>query len=76
MLETAGNTVVHEIGHSLGLSNIDGEFHNIGDNAGWLMDSGTYRPFNERAEIDGAAPAVFSPNNRSYLERILPREDS
>jgi hypothetical protein len=71
-----GNTVVHEIGHSLGLSNIDGEFHNIGDNAGWLMDSGTYRPFNERAEIDGAAPAVFSPNNRSYLERILPREDA
>ena len=69
-----GNTVVHEIGHSLGLSNIDGEFHNIGDNKGWLMDSGTFRPFAERAEIDGASAAVFSPNNRSYLERILPSE--
>ncbi|MFT7623604.1 MAG: hypothetical protein ACI9WU_002787 [Myxococcota bacterium] len=67
-----GNTVTHEIGHSLGLTNIDGEFHNIGDNPGWIMDSGNFRPFQERAEIDGQGPAFFSPNNRSYLERILP----
>lgn len=67
-----GNTVTHEIGHSLGLSNIEGEFHNIGDNPGWIMDAGNFRPFAERTEIDGQGPAVFSPNNRSYLQRILP----
>ncbi|MFT5429932.1 MAG: hypothetical protein ACI9OJ_000605, partial [Myxococcota bacterium] len=69
-----GNTVSHEIGHSLGLSNINGEFHNIGDNDGWIMDAGSFRSFAERAEIDGEGPGLFSPNNRSYLERILPVE--
>ena len=67
-----GTTVTHEIGHSLGLSNIDGEFHNIGDNPGWIMDAGTFRPFAERAEIDGWGAGFFSNNNRSYLEYILP----
>jgi len=67
-----GNTVVHEIGHSLGLTNIDGEYHNLGDNPGWIMDSGNFRPFAERAEIDGENGAVFAPFDRDYLQRILP----
>jgi len=67
-----GNTITHEVGHSLGLAAVDGQFHNIGDNPGWIMDAGAARPFEERAEIDGAGPAVFSPQNRAYLERILP----
>ena len=68
------NTISHEVGHTLGLAAIEGQFHNFGDNAGWIMDSGAMRPFEERAEIDGFGPAVFSPNNRAYLERILPVE--
>ena len=67
-----GNTVSHEIGHTLGLSAVQGQFHNIGDNPGWIMDSGGNRPFEERAEIDGAGPAVFSPASSSYLQEILP----
>ena len=67
-----GNTVTHEVGHSLGLTSIDGQFHNVGDNEGWIMDAGIHRPFAERAEIDGAGPAVFSPFNRAYLEAVLP----
>ncbi len=67
-----GNTVSHEVGHSLGLTAIDGQFHNTGDNPGWIMDAGLYRPFEERAELDGLGPAVFSPFNRDYLQRILP----
>ena len=69
-----GNTVSHEVGHTLGLAAIDGQFHNIGDNPGWIMDAGSYRPFEERAEIDGYGPSFFSPFNRGYLERILPLE--
>ena len=69
-----GNTITHEVGHSLGLTALDGEFHNVGDNPGWIMDSGSFRPFAERAEIDGEGPAVFSPFNRTYLESILPVE--
>ncbi|TNF28804.1 MAG: hypothetical protein EP329_17215 [Deltaproteobacteria bacterium] len=67
-----GNTITHEVGHSLGLAAVDGQFHNIGDNPGWIMDAGSARPFEERAEIDGAGPGVFSPQNRAYLERVLP----
>ena len=69
-----GNTVTHEIAHALGLTAIDGHFHNVGDNPGWIMDSGGFRPFAERAEIDGTSPAKFSPFNREYLELILPME--
>jgi len=69
-----GNTVTHEVGHTLGLTAIDGHFHNIGDNPGWIMDAGGSRPFEERAELDGFPTAQFSPFNRTYLEMILPVE--
>jgi len=67
-----GNTLSHEVGHSLGLANIPGRFHNEGDNPGWIMDSGLFRPFEERAELDGMGPASFSPVNKAYLLEILP----
>lgn len=67
-----GTTVSHEVGHTLGLSALPGKVHNEGDNPGWIMDAGRYRPFAERAEIDGQGPAVFAPFNRAYLEEILP----
>ncbi len=69
------STITHELGHSLGLSLPYGdpfEFHNLYDTPNAIMDSGQYRPFEERAEIDGFGPAVFTPENREYLERILP----
>lgn len=67
-----GSTISHEVGHSLGLAAVDGQFHNIGDNPGWLMDSGSYRSFEERAELDGQGPSFFGPPSRAYLESILP----
>ncbi len=67
-----GNTISHEVGHSLGLTAIDGQFHNTGDNPEWIMDAGSFRPFEERAEVDGQGPEVFSPTNRAYLEQVLP----
>jgi hypothetical protein len=69
-----GSTVSHEAGHSLGLANVDGQFHNIGDNPGWLMDAGSYRPFEERAELDGQGPSFFEPESLDYLKSILPLE--
>lgn len=70
-----GSTVTHEVGHSLGLTAIDGQFHNQGDNPGWIMDAGVFRPFEERAELDGQGPGEFSPFNREYLEFILPVQE-
>lgn len=67
-----GSTISHEVGHSLGLVPVDGLFHNAGDNPGWLMDAGVFRPFEERAELDGEGPSFFSPANREYLETVLP----
>lgn len=71
-----GGTVAHEIGHSLGLAMVpshEAEYHNLGDNPAWLMDAGNYRPFVERAEVDGQGPEVFSPYNFDYLNEILPK---
>jgi len=67
-----GSTISHEVGHSLGLANVDGQFHNIGDNPGWLMDSGSFRSFEERGEVDGQGPSFFEPGSLEYLQSVLP----
>ncbi len=70
-----GNTVVHEIGHSLGLTQaVAGktQFHNLGDN-GNIMDAGTDRSFFERSELDGEGPSGWHEANRAYLQKILPK---
>ena len=71
-----GGTVAHEVGHTLGLAMVPGhpeEFHNLGDNPGWLMDAGNYRPFEERSDLDGMGPEIFSPYNHDYMMKILPK---
>jgi len=67
-----GDTVTHEVGHALGLAAVEGEFHDPGDNPGFIMDAGVFRPFEERAQMPGAYPRVFAPYDRAYLEEILP----
>jgi hypothetical protein len=69
-----GTTVSHEIGHSLGLADPYGPFfHNTGNAPDRLMDSD--RPFEERAEIDGAGPSRFCDEEYDYLRAILPRSE-
>ena len=73
-----GNTVVHEIGHSLGLTqSVAGStsFHNLGDN-GNIMDAGSDRSLSERAELEGEGSATWHPVNREYLGSILPKPSS
>lgn len=74
-----GNTIVHEIGHSLGLShyptdrlNPGGRFHNQLDEVGAIMDSGGNRSFEERAGLDGAPDPHFNERNFNYLQEVLP----
>jgi hypothetical protein len=67
-----GDTVAHEVGHSLGLANIDGEYHSLGDNPGWIMDAGPARSFLERSGLGPDGPEHFSPDDRAYLLSILP----
>jgi len=68
-----GNTMTHEVGHSLGLANPYGDgFHDPGDQPNRLMDSGGDRPFAERTELDGQGPAVFCTDAYDYLRMILP----
>jgi hypothetical protein len=73
-----GNTVTHELGHSLGLTYFPADdveptnrFHNESTGV-YIMDPGAERPFEERAEINGQGPARFKDRNREYLERIHP----
>jgi hypothetical protein len=75
----AGHTASHEIGHSLGLAyfpqeeaGADERFHNDPPGDRHIMDSGSGRSFEERAEIMGAGPSRFSDENHAYLRRILP----
>ncbi len=68
-----GNTVVHEIGHSLGMAAIPNGFHHDGSTPGLIMNPGSARPFEERAELDGQGPAVWGSIDGPYLQRILPR---
>lgn len=68
-----GNTATHEIGHSLGLPAFPGcgAYHNApGDRQ--IMDCGADRPFAERAELVEGTGAIWTPENRAYLEQILP----
>ncbi len=67
-----GDTISHEVGHALGLAAVEGDFHDPGDNPGYIMDAGVFRPFEERAQMPGAPPRVFAPYDRAYLEEILP----
>jgi hypothetical protein len=67
-----GDTVSHELGHALGLAAVEGEYHDPGDNEGFIMDAGSFRPFAERAQLPGAPERVWAPYDRAYLESILP----
>ncbi|MGM0555013.1 MAG: hypothetical protein ACQEVA_01415 [Myxococcota bacterium] len=74
-----GNTVTHELGHSLGLTYFEGDetepgnrFHNE-DVGKYIMDPGGERPFEERAEIGPVERARFNEKNQAYLQRHLPR---
>lgn len=62
----------HEIGHALGLPADTPEFHPVADSPGRIMDSGSARPWAERAGLPGAAPAQWGAADAAYLARILP----
>ena len=72
------NTTSHEVGHALGLAHFPEDwqapghvYHNrIPSNC--IMDAGSDRSFEQRAELDGEGPAEFNERNRTYLEQVLP----
>ncbi len=69
-----GETTAHEIGHSLGLASPYGSasvFHNRGNEPGCLMDSGSSRPFGERAQQAGFAETILCGDGPDYLDEIL-----
>ncbi len=69
-----GNTISHEIGHTLGLAAGPKDyFHNIVPLDNQIMDAGFHRDFEERAEQNGRGPARFTDENWDYLKRILPK---
>jgi hypothetical protein len=76
-----GNTVTHEVGHSLGMTFVEGDFTRPQDVfhnpiAGpFIMDAGADRPFKERAELSGGERPTFNPQNKSYLDRVLPKPE-
>ncbi len=68
-----GSTISHEIGHSLGLANPEGSSsHHLSDAPNRLMDSGSSRPFDERAQLRGQGPSIFCTEAYNYLQTILP----
>jgi len=74
-----GSTASHELGHSFGLAEPYGsatQYHNLGDLPNRLMEAGSTRPFDERAEINGKGPAVFCKDEYKYLQTILPLDAS
>jgi hypothetical protein len=76
MGSVVGSTVSHEIGHSLGLADPKGmRFHNLGDAANRLMDSGGNRSFEERAELMGEGPSMYCVESYEYLREILPTDE-
>ena len=68
-----GNTLTHEIGHSLGLPVVKGcgEYHNPAGPR-QIMDCGQDRPFLERAGLDPNGPPIWMEENLAYLKKILP----
>jgi hypothetical protein len=71
------DSTAHEFGHSLGLAMPYGdpaEYHNQPPAPGCLMNAGSYRPFSERARIDGSAGSRFCDTNLEYLRSILPTD--
>jgi hypothetical protein len=65
--------MTHETGHSLGLANPYGDgFHDTGDLPNRLMEAGSDRPFDERAELSGKGPGLFCVDEMVYLRSILP----
>ena len=68
-----GNTVVHEVGHALGLANtgLPGEVHHSGINPHLIMNQGGDRPFEQRAELDSVKRARWGKRDARYLERLL-----
>ena len=69
-----GNTITHEIGHTLGLAAGPKDlFHNLVPADNQIMDAGFHRDFEERAEQNGKGPARFTDENWDYLKAILPK---
>ena len=69
--------MAHEVAHSLGLADPDGEaFHNAMNKPGHLMDAGFDRPFLERAQLAGDGPEYFCLENYQYLQKILPTDQA
>lgn len=69
-----GETTAHELGHSFGLADPLGSatvFHNRANRPGCLMDSGSSRPFGERAAQAGFEPSHVCGGNADYLDDIL-----
>ncbi len=69
-----GETTAHELGHSLGLAQPNGDptaFHDVGDGEGCLMDSGSARPLGERMAEPGFATSHFCYDEPEYLASIL-----
>lgn len=69
-----GETTTHELGHSFGLADPYGSrtvFHDPGDQPGCVMESGSARPFGERAEEPGFPASRFCRDAPAYLEAIL-----
>ena len=74
-----GHTASHEVGHALGLAHFpptvedsNERFHNDPPGLNLIMDAGSDRPFDERAQLGNAGPARFSDANLMYLQAILP----
>lgn len=72
-----GGTIAHEFGHALGMAIVPGGgSHNLTDLDRELMDSGSNRSFEERAELGEyqTRPAGFSDQHKMYLNGILPHD--
>lgn len=70
----SAETVAHELGHALGLSQPFGaptDFHNPNDQAGCLMDAARDRPLGERAGEPGFELTHFCREATLYLDAIL-----